>query len=330
MSINLQPYHKKGYLCIEDNIACIAELYKKNHIFMHTAGLNFYYAPKIVKGEEVLKQIRTSCNFPANKVKDFATELDYLKDFVGLDIRLIPGLPKSELIKMVKACIEKQQPVAVISNTYHVPWNEQYYKKVDKLHSFLVIDVDIDLKYLLCIDGYLADKPVRLPFYDLMDFTDLLIFKPIKPRKVLSFPHIISQIINCLLNNQKLDNCNCIRWFADDVVNIRFSQTEKKHYSDLDYSDFMVGLKSIEFGRKNFGELIYFLSDEFADHRDLLLLIGSKIELLTEQWRLVIVFFVKAFYSGQTAYYMRKAAEQLYVIADDEEEVTRLIASLIP
>ncbi len=326
MAIDIQPYHKKGYLCIDDIIVSVADYFQKTHIFMHTKGLNFTYSPQIVKEEGVLKWIRTSCNYPTC-IKNFSVELNYLKDFVGLDIEFISSLPKSELINYIKDSIEKNNPVAIISNTYYVPWHEQYYKKVNKLHAFLVID--INQKYLLCIDGYLSDKPVKLPFEDLLLYTDILIFKSMNSQKEINLYNIISQITNGLADNHKLDNCDCIRLFADDVKNITFSETEKKLYYDLDNSDFMVGLKSIEFGRKNFGDLFYYLSDIFTEYRDILLFIRSKIESITEQWRLVIVFFVKGFYSDQTTYYMKKAAEQLLDIANNEEEVSSFILSLV-
>lgn len=325
MTINIQPYHKKGYLCIDDIIVSVADYFQKTHIFMHSKGLNFTYSPQIVKEEGVLKRIRTSCNYPTC-IKNFSTELNYLKDFVGLDIEFISKLPKHELIKYIKYSIEKKNPVAIISNTYYVPWHDKYYKKVNKLHAFLVID--INQKYLLCIDGYLSNKPVKLPLEHLLAYTDILIFKSMNPQKELNLYNIICQITNGLANNHKLDNCDCIRLFADDVKNITFLETEKKLYYDLDNSDFMIGLKSIEFGRKNFGDLFYYLSDIFIDHRDILLLIQSKIESITEQWRMVIVLFVKGFYSDQTTY-MKKAAEQLLDIANNEEAVTRLILSLV-
>ncbi|GMQ56218.1 hypothetical protein AN1V17_06110 [Vallitalea sediminicola] len=328
MAIDIQPYHKKGYLCIDDIIVSVADYFEKRHIFMHTKGLNFTYSPKIVKGEGVLKRIRTSCNYPTN-IKDFLTELNYLQDFVGLHIDFISSLPKLELINYIEDSIEKNHPVAIISNTYYVPWHDQYYKKVNKLHAFLVIDIDINQKYLLCIDGYLSDKPVKLPFEDLLLYTDILIFKSINSKKNLSLPNILSQITNGLTDNHKLDNCDCIRLFAEDVTNITFLETEKQRYRDLDHSDFMIGLKSIEFGRKNLGDLFYYLSDIFIEYRDIMLLIQSKIESITEQWRLVIVFFVKGFYSDQTTYYMKKAAEQLLDIANNEEDVTRCILSLV-
>ncbi len=325
MAIDIQPYHKKGYLCIDDIIVSVADYFKKTHIFMHTKGLNFTYSPQIVKGEGVLKWIRTSCNYPTC-LENFSFELKYLNDFVGLDIDYISSLSKAELINYIKDNIAKNNPVAIISDTYYIPWYKQYYKKVSKLHTFLV--TDINEKYMLCIDGYLANKPVELPFEKLLLYTGILIFKSIKPQKEIGLHNIISQITNGLADNHKLDNCDSIRLFADDVKDITFLASEKKLYSDLDNSNFMVGLKSIEFGRKNLGDLFYYLSDIFIEHRDTLLLIQSKMESIAEQWRMVIVFLVKGFYSNQTTYYMKKAAEELLDIANSEEEVTRFILSL--
>lgn len=325
MAIDIQPYHKKGNLCIDDIIVSVADYFEKAHIFMHTKGLNFTYSPQIVRGEGVLKQIRTSCIYPTC-LDDFSTELNYLKEFVGLDIEYRSGLSKDELIASIRGSIKKS-PVAIISDTYYIPWFEQCYKKVSKLHTFLVIDISEN--YLLCLDGYLSDQPVQLPFENLLLYKGILTFKAIEPRKELNLHNILAQITEGLADNHKLDNCDGIRLFAEDVKNMTFLESEKELYHNLDYSDFMVGLKSIEFGRKNFGELLYYLSELFTEHRDTLLLIRSKTESIAGQWSQAIVFFVKGFYSDQTASYMNKAAGLLSDIADQEEEVTGYLLSLV-
>lgn len=326
MAIDIQPYHKKEYLCIDDIIVSVAQYFEKTHIYMHAKGLNFTYSPQITEGEGVLKWIRTSCNYPTY-LENFPAELDYLKDFVGLGIEYISNPTKEQLIKAVKANIEKNNPVAIISDTYYIPWYEPYYKKVSKLHSYLV--TDIHEKYMVCVDGYLADKPVKLSFEQLLLYTGVLVFKSVNPQKEATLHNILLQITNGLADNHKLDNCDCIRQFAADVKNITFLDSERELYNNLDNSNFMFGLKSIEFGRKNLGELFNYLAGTFRKDRDILLKIQSKIEKITEQWGLVIVFFVKGFYSSQTLYYMEKAAAQLLEIADSEEDVTRNILSLV-
>ena len=284
MTIDILPDHKNGHLCIDDIIMLVARYFKKNYIFMYTKGLNFSYSPHIIKGKGMLEQIRTSCNYPT-RLSDFSIELAYLKDYVGLDIEYKSGLEKEKTISYIIENVKNNRPVAVISDTYYIPWYNKYYQKVNKLHTFLVVNV-ID-GFLLCVDGYLSHRPIEFLPIDLLVNKGTLAIQPIEPQEKLSLCNILNHIVRLLKINHKLENCDCIRRFADDVKDISFLNSERQIYADLDCSDFMVGLKSIEFGRANIKELFHYLSDIFTSHKDSLLLIESKIQPIVEQWKLV-------------------------------------------
>lgn len=328
--LKLQPYHKAGNICIDDNIVSVANYFDKKHIYMYAKGLNFTYAPKIQKGESVLQTIRTSCTYPISG-QSLLTELDYMQDFVGLYLDRIPSsnLSKLELVDYIKISIEENVPIGIFIDTYYTPWLDKYYQKVHMPHSFLVIDVDEKEEYLLCIDGFSSDKTVKLLFENLFSYTGIMTFKPITPRMNTSFRNVISQIVNGLKDNNKLDNCDCIRLFSHDVEEINFSDEEKIIYQELHNSQFIFGLKSIEYSRKNIADMFCYMCNEFPDQSDSLLSIQSKINAITEQWKLLIVYFVKGFYSSQTSHYMNKAAELLLFIANNEEDVARSLTALM-
>ena len=322
MVLKLQPFHKKGNICMEDNIITVANYFNKKYFYMYANGLDFKYTPKIQSGDSVLRLIRTSCIYPT---------YDYLHDFVGLHIDIKPRseFTKSELINFIKKSIEENIPVGIFLDAYCIPWYNKFYQKVHMPHSFLVVDVNDKEKYLSCIDGFLSEKSVNLPFENLFIYTSVMTFKPILPKKNTSFNNIISQIINGLNDSGKLDNCDSIRLFSQDVQKIIFTEEEKTIYKDLDDSQFMFGLKSIEYGRKNIADMLYYISTQFPAYSENLISIQSKLNSISEQWKLVIVFFIKGFYSNQTSYYMNKAAELLLNIANNEENVAQSLLSLI-
>ncbi|RKD30239.1 hypothetical protein [Lacrimispora algidixylanolytica] len=325
MLSEIQPYHKRGYLCIDDIVKSVADYFGKEHMYLHAKGLNFTYSPKIVEGEGVLSKLRTSCNYPTY-LKNFTKELNYLKDFIGLDVEYVTDLTKEELLSHIRRNLKESNPVAIISSTYYIPWYEQYYNKVNKLHTFLV--TDINDKTMSCVDGFLTQDLIKLELENLEDYRGILIFRAVKPKKELNLHNVLAQMIQELEKNHKLENSDSIRIFAKDVYNITFLESEKERYSDLDYSDFMIGLKFMEYGRKNLGDLFYYLSNIFTAYSKSLLDIQSKIDSISEQWKMVVVFIVKGYYSDQTAYYAKRASEQLLDIAKAEEEVTKLIVSL--
>ena len=328
--LKLQTHHKDGNTCIDDNIVSVANYFNKKYIYMYAKGLNFTYTPKIQKGESVLKTMRTSCTYPVSG-QNFMVELDYMQDFVGLQLDRIPSsnMDEIELVHFIKKSIEINSPIGIFIDTYHVPWLDKYYQKVHMPHSFLVIDIDEKDKYILCVDGFSSKKTVKLPFENLFSYTGIMTFKPVTPRINANFYNIISQIINGLKDNNKLDNCDCIREFSQDVKAIKFSDEEKIIYKELHNSQFVFGLKSIEYSRKNLMDLFYYMSDEFSEQNGKLLSLLSKINTVVEQWKLLMVYFVKGFYSDQTSRYMNKAAELLLVIASNEEGIARSLKTLI-
>ena len=325
MLSDIQPYHKVGHLCIDDIVKVVADYFQNDYIYMHTKGLCFTYSPKIKEGEEILSKLRTSNNYPTY-LKDFTKELNYLKDFVGLDIEYVSDLTKEELVSLMRKNLSEAHPVAVISSTYYLPWHKQYYKKVSKLHTFLVTDMDD--KTMLCVDGFISQESVRFEIEKLEDYTGILIFRAIKPQKEITLHNILTQIVQELEKNQKLKNSNSIREFAEDLRNITLLESEKDRYSDLDYSDFMVGLKSIEFSRKNMSEMFLRLAEKFGVFQEEIRDIQLEIESVSQHWKTVVVLFVKGFYSGKMNYYTNRIAEKLLEIAKFEENVTNKILTL--
>lgn len=328
--LKLLPYHKHGHICIDDNIVSVANYFDKKHIYMYAKGLNFTYSPRIQKGESVLHTIRTCSTYPISG-QNLLTELDYMQDFVGLYLNRIPStnLSKHELVDYIIISIEEEAPIGIFIDTYYTPWLDKYYQKVHMPHSFLIIDINKKEKYVLCIDGFSSDRFVKLPFENLFSYTGIMTFKPTIPRMNASFRNVISQIVNGLRDNNKLDNCDCIRFFSHDVEGIVFSDEEKTIYQELHNSQFIFGLKTIEYSRKNIADMFCYMCNDFPDQSDNLFSIKSKIDMITEQWKLLIVYFVKGFYSGQTSHYMNKAAELLLLIANYEEDVARSLTALI-
>jgi len=320
--LKLQPFHKEGNICVDDNIISVANYFKKNYAYMYVNGLNFTYEPKIVHGESVLNKIRTSCIYPT---------YDYLQDFVGLniEIRLRADFSKDELISFIKKSIAENIPIGIFLDAYCIPWNVKCYQKFHMPHSFLVIDINDKEEYILCVDGFLSTKTEQLSFENLFMYTSVMVFKSIPLKETVSFNKIIQQIINGLQENNKLDNCDSIRAFSLDIQRTIFTDEEKALYRDLENSQFLFGLKTIEYGRKNLADMFFYMSNQFIDQRENLLLLQSKLNSIAEQWKLVIVFLIKGFYSNQPFHYMNKAAELLLSIANNEENVTQLLLSLI-
>jgi len=288
---------------------------------MYANGLSFTYSPRIVHGESVLNKIRTSCMYPT---------YDYLQDFVGLNVDIKPraDFSKDELICFIKKSIAENIPIGIFLDAYCIPWNKKCYQKFHMPHSFLVIDINDKEENILCIDGFLSTKTECLSFENLFIHTSVMIFNSIPPKETESFIKIIQQIINGLHENNKLDNCDSIRDFSLDIQRIIFTDEEKSIYRDLENSQFLFGLKSIEYGRKNLADMFFYMSNQFPNQRENLLLLQSKLNSISEQWKLVIVFFIKGFYSNQSSQYMNKAAELLSSIANNEENITQLLLSL--
>lgn len=328
--LKLQSYQKKNNLCIDNNIISVANYFCKNHNYMHSKGLNFTYIPKIQKEKNVLDCIRTSCLYPTSAHRLLA-ELNYLQDFVGLqsDVLINSSSSKVEFVNFIKESIESNFPVCVFLDTYWVPWHVKYYQKIHMPHSFLVTAVNDNAKYLLCIDGVLSNEVVKLPFKNLFLCTNIMTLKPVNPRINLSFYNIILHIIDLLKNNDKLYNCDCIRIFSEDIRKISFSEDEKSVYEDLNISPFMFGLKSIEYGRKNIADMFAYMSGQFPSQSKNLLSLNLRIHFIAKQWEMVIVNFIKGFYSDQTSFYMNKTADLLLAIADHEESVTRTLLNFI-
>lgn len=181
----------------------------------------------------------------------------------------------------------------------------------------------------MCIDGFLSDVPVKFPFENLTEYTSVITYKPVRPQKPTSFYNIIEQIISGLKECSKLDDCDCIREFSEDIKNINFLEEEKNIYGDLNDSPFLFGLKSIEYCRKNIADMFYNMSNEFPEKKEQLVSLQSKIYTVAEQWKLIIIYLIKSFYSNKASYYINKSADLLNKIADNEEEVAYSILHLI-
>ena len=70
------------------------------------------------------------------------------------------------------------------------------------------------------------------------------------------------------------------------------------------------------------------LSEQFSEFKEELLDIQLEIESISQHWKMVVVFFVKGFYSERMDYYTKRAAEKLLDIAKFEEDLTKKILTL--
>lgn len=328
MAIKLNVNHKKGNLCIDDNITAVLQYYRKNYEYLYTNGLNFKYSPKLEQGEHVLGHMRTFCMYSLGK-QETLEELSYLQELFGIETKIIynENITKPALKNLIKNSIDNNNPVCLFLDTYYVPWHN-YFEQFHMPHSFLVNDYNDNSNCLICTDNYLCEDHAMLPYEKISFCTNIVIFNKLESKSCISIKDVLLQIINGLECCNKLKNSDSIREFSDDVRSISIYNKEKEMYQDLNSSQFLFGLKCIEYGRKNISDMFSYMSKEFLLLEDKFIWLSQRLNFISEQWHLVIVFIIKGFYSNKISFYAEKAANLLIEIAENEEKVSHTILSM--
>lgn len=214
-----------------------------------------------------------------------------LKAFLGNSERYtgirfdVEQVPEEMRYEQICNEIMHDKPVIIYIDSYWCPWFPSY-QKSHIHHYILVIGVDTDKNYFICLDKLDSQEKVILPFEDYNKGSGEIIFMSIKSvvdynkkqikrdcRKTLN-PEIVQHNIYEFANN--------VRYF----MNV----TEKlKNYHDPKVAPLYTWLKGISNDRLNFSECVEIFMDN-NNHN--YYKIGLKV--IADAWRNIIILLIRA------------------------------------
>ncbi|URZ18150.1 BtrH N-terminal domain-containing protein [Clostridium felsineum] len=316
---NIEPLHKDNRNCYEDVIVTICNWFQRRYECIYEYSWAFEY-----------ERLETSNTFNLGKYLKYnnSKRRSLLCKYSGIEMINHKYEELDKGLKDIKIKLNNNIPIALTSmDMFWLYWTP-HYKKSHGGHTIIAIDVDNESN-IICMDPYFKRKKLKLSIED---------FNLSSSRKYISFNivsdemrysdvnSIINSAVSELLRKRNSENSfDNMRKFADDIKLYYNAKNEMKGYQDYFTVPIYNTIQRIGQGRKQFSELLVFLSENYSCNKNLLKKYSNSINLMGKKWDALKVLFGKEVFLSDYTLVKNKAPIKIYDIANYEEEIAKEI-----
>lgn len=319
MMLDIKPQHDESRNCYEDQIATVLSWMGRNHELMFSESWGFGF--------------KSSCN---EKTKMIGKRLDsakgnlhkLLKKYHGIEIKEHKIRDAQIFLDIMQKEIVSGLPVLLFIDSFWCPWDMNYQKKHSN-HCCIVTGYDNDFKSIYCSDGFymkygetLAIDVLKKSYKSSCSFAIIN-----NERANVNWNDIIENALLKLHNREKHMNVfDLIRNFSTEMSSSIDLEVETKDYDEFWMSPLFSQLLQIENGRKQFSNVLKYLSERFIIED--LFTISKEVMQLAGYWSTVRALLSKACFVKDPNLLITRASSKISNIADEEEKIANKLEKI--
>ena len=207
--LDVLPQNNNYLNCFELNAYSILKWMGMEHRLAFSESWNFGFSERIVDSDG--KNIPLADRIQVNRV----ASLDLLEQIHGVRLKVKPviGNP-ADKIKGIQDELSQENPVIVFFDSYYCRWTDEYQRKHDFDHSFIVIGLDEEKRMVQCVDPIFTKQREEM---DLDTFLNglhgqLYMLEKVPLQQDTNYEDLFRRITRTLAANT---NPNDIRRFAE-------------------------------------------------------------------------------------------------------------------
>lgn len=280
--------------CLERPLATVLNWLKIDYRFLFLSGWTFSY--NYMESYQGIMDVPELADFLRNSEK-----------YTGVHFE-VEKLPEEMRDKRICYEILHDRPVIIYIDSYWCPWFPSY-QKSHIHHYILVIGVNMDKGYFVCLDKLDSQKKVILPFEDYNRGSGEMLFMSVK--KVMSYKNNEKEL--------KKDCCEALnpetvqRNICEFASKVRYSMNvveQIENYHDPKVTPLYTWLKGISNDRLNFSECLeLFINNSY--YKD-------NLKIIADKWRNIILLLIKAGTRKANEKTYESIAEKIEQIAETE------------
>lgn len=313
MRLNIELMNNLEHNCVDGLIASVAKWNNRAYELAYANAWDFsiYYE---IKGENTFAQL----NIP------ITLDYDILKSNNGIDLKYIEfNKNKNDFLTILKKELAQQRPIIIILNYCWCPWNKEVSNITDMPgHASLV--VGFDELGLNCLDYSPRCENCILPYENIVNIDGYATIKfDDKPMYGNDYKEIITKSINLIESH---DIFNAMREFGNFMQE---SFDPVKYLNEVENDAWLPNVWQISLiseSRGLFSKTLKTIS--VMSKIESLVTIAERLELAKPMWSTVKVLLTKIYYNNDLRL-KEKIAQQIYEIADFEENIYRSLVSII-
>lgn len=290
--LKINCIHNDKLSCLERPIATTINWYHKEYRYIFASSWSFSY-----NFMEEYKGIRS-----VPELKEF---LENAKKYTGISFYV----QTASIFRRYETIIEeltKNHPVITYIDSFWCPWFPSYGKSHIH-HYILIIGVNTEREFFICLDKLDTQKKVILPFQDYnqgsgeiitISFHDEVIMKNIVENSILK--------LNPTLLKRNID------LFADKVKDSLDIDLHLNNYHDARVSPLYTWLKGVANDRLNYCEFLQLSSTNSY------LYFIEKLQEISEEWRSVMILLIRAGKRKNSPDVYTRLSNRIHKIAEQE------------
>lgn len=314
MNISIPINYVSHYSCLENLIRFVAEYYKKDFQLMSLNMWDFKYNDNKKNALEMQDTI--------GSMLDTSAKIDFekLDKYHGIKMQQYRLDSPHETIAHIKSEIDNGRPVAIYCNTYWNHWDKKHYKKIERGHYCLAVDVNLENNNLHIRDPQLAPEGTILPFEDYKNgFRDYFTFEITDEVQEYRWEDLLMASIKNIKNESRaVAAFDEIKIFAQDILVNLDLKKETAGYDIMPfYAPIFQTLYDLSNRRKQYGCTLSYLGEK--NNISKLNLFGERMMTLGVKWSCLFGFLSKAHFKGNDSKMIQKFSDNLNQLSQDEE-----------
>ncbi len=319
MRLDIKLNYEIAYDCLESLIPPIARWFDKDFELMSMNSWGFHYKPELMKEDGLLSSCFSSGTY---------TSFEYLEKYHGIQLIQKEKTYFEDMINIIKNELNSQKPVIIYNDSYFCPWYSTRYKKLHGRHFCLAVGYQDD--NIIVLDSQYAKEGTLLPLSEFEKGYDgyFLCNDLVTYQKDVDWKGILLLSISDKRRFGDGNNMfNSLRVFAKDLVEKLDLTNEMKDYVEIpSASQIVTNLSILGNKRKQYSFAIRYLSQKYKVIE--LDILASKFEELSNRWSTVFGLLIKAYYSKNDKRLIKRMADRISELADEEEKVYLLIKDI--
>lgn len=310
--MNIVIEENPAYDCLDMLIAAIAKYHNNDYRLMFRDAWRFIYYENKIWGSL------------GDKIEMHSLKWAYLAKYHGMESNIVTKNTLTEKIKFLREQIKLENPLIIKMDVFNCHWIIRSYKAKHSNHFCIVTDIDDENIY--CIDSYVVNKKVALPYKDFAEGNSVFITFDFKQHdKEVDWRDLIEKELSCIKKYNMIDS---IIKFSKDVQQYFDVEKEIEPYKEkISDSPTITKLAEVYRNRRRFAMSLTYLMEQY-DINDLRVII-DRLLYVSNVWSMVYGMLIKANYIENSLEYIGKVTKKLEEVASFEEEIISELYRLV-
>lgn len=316
--LDIEPSRDPGQNCFDGVVAGIARWLGRNHELMYINAWRFTFTPEIPgQNEDLCTRLQV----------DDQVDKEALERFHGLKSTTHEAVSSSAALPIIQRTLETGSPVALVINSFWVPWDDKYQQQ-ERTHACIVVGSNPHTQDLYCTDPYFMQKDVLLPSADFLKGYLFCETFSIVDDECTSLLSIIDAIIECLQREiagnrpfiQMRDLANALS------TSFQVSQGTGLAADTLEVSLFMK-LTNVANARFKSSQMFTYLGSAY---NTCFLVYAERLKKLSSQWRIVGASLMKMHLTSRwSESSLQKVVQQILTISTEEQALAHELLAFL-